>query len=73
MSDQSKTKTKQKLERALFIPASAEMFERDADHKTEYFTTTYEIVIGIGKDHTAKLIVDHESYLAYLKGAKLIF
>lgn len=38
------------------------------DYRTHYYTETIELLIGVGKDHTAKLIMDSEAWKALVNG-----
>lgn len=40
-------------------------------HKREYFTLTVDVLIGIGKDHTASLIMDWDAWEALKSGEKI--
>ena len=33
----------------------------DAPSKREYFTPHYDVLIGVGKDHTADITLDHDA------------
>jgi len=39
----------------------------EAPAKTELVSTHYEFIIGIGKDHTARIILDEDAYNELLK------
>lgn len=39
--------------------------------KMEFFTPTMQVLIGIGKDHVAYLIMDEDAWKALNKGQKL--
>ena len=39
--------------------------------KVEWFTPTVDVLIGIGKDHVANLIMDTDSWTALKKGQKI--
>jgi hypothetical protein len=39
--------------------------------EVKFFTTTVDVLIGIGKDHTANLIMDIDAWKALNKGDKI--
>lgn len=59
------------LGKEIKIPANAEMFVNKARHSTDWYVDNVELLIGIGKDHTASLIMDRESHEALMRGEKL--
>lgn len=68
----SKTKkAKQPIEtlgRDFIIPASKEIIRNEANMRVEWHVQTVEVIIGIGKDHTATLIMDEDAYKAFKSG-----
>ncbi len=38
-----------------------------APTRSEYYTPHYEVIVGIGKDHSAKIIIDEEAYFTLLE------
>jgi hypothetical protein len=38
-----------------------------APNRSEYYTPHYEVIVGIGKDHTAKIILDEGAYFALME------
>jgi hypothetical protein len=57
----------ERLGREIKISPKALIAVNPAGFKTEHFTPTVEVLIGIGKDHTAKLIMDTEALEALRK------
>lgn len=55
-----------KLGKRIVIPSSAEV--GDAPTKIEYYSPHIEVIIGIGKDHTASLIMDVDAWEELKKG-----
>ena len=43
-----------------------------APSKMEFYTPHFEMVIGIGKDHSATLIIDEDSYFELLENDEYI-
>ncbi len=59
------------LGKAINIPANAEMTINKAGNSTKWYVDNIEILIGIGKDHTATLIMDKDSHAALINGEKV--
>lgn len=59
------------LGKKINIPANAEMTVNKAGHTTTWYVDNVEILIGIGKDHTATLIMDRDAHKALMAGEKL--
>ena len=59
------------LGQEITIPANAKMIVNKAGISTQWYVDSVEMLIGIGKDHTATLIMDRQSHKALLDGAKL--
>ena len=57
--------------RGLVISANAKVHHNKAGYTKKYFVPSIDILIGIGNDHTATLIMDVESHQAFQKGAIL--
>ena len=55
-------KSRTALGKNIFIPADTVLTEAPA--KIEHYTKHYEVTIGIGPDHTARLIIDEDSVMA---------
>jgi hypothetical protein len=62
---------KKTLGASIIIPANAEVFERGVGASEKWFVPSIEILIGIGKDHTAKITMDKEAWAALKKGEKV--
>ena len=60
-----------KLGRAIRIGKNSHVSFNAPGHKREYFTPTVDVLIGIGKDHTATLIMDEESWKAFKEGKEI--
>jgi hypothetical protein len=59
-----------RLGKEIKISPKAHISVNNPGYKIEYFTDTVEICIGIGKDHTATLIMEREAWEALNAGAK---
>jgi hypothetical protein len=59
-----KKPTKHVLGRSIIFPASTELTNSIAGARTVYAEDTVSVVIGIGKDHTAELIMDLDALQA---------
>lgn len=55
------------------IPENTEVQINESGLKKEYFTQSVEVLIGIGKDNTASLIMDIEAFKALKNGELLTF
>ena len=53
------------------IPANAKMTVNKAGSRTTRYVDNVEILIGIGKDYTASLIMDRDAHKALMAGEKL--
>lgn len=53
-----------KLGREIKISPKANVSLNDPGYKVEYYIETIEVLIGIGKDHTATLIMDKDAWEA---------
>jgi hypothetical protein len=51
--------------------AKSHISKNKAGAKFEYFTPTIELLFGIGKDHTGRLIMDEDAWKAFKKGTKV--
>lgn len=60
-----------RLGREIKISPKANISVNKAGLKTEWLTETIDVVIGIGKDHVAKLIMDTDAWKALKKGEKI--
>ena len=60
-----------KIERRIIIPASAKLI--DAPTKIRLYRKHYEVLIGIGNDYTASLIIEEDALKALKAGAKINF
>lgn len=54
---------KNKLGRDINIPKNAEVLENPMGFKVQYAVETIEVLIGIGKSHTASLIMSKEAWV----------
>jgi hypothetical protein len=59
------------LGKGILIPMTAILTENKAGMKREYAVDTVEVLIGIGKDHTASLIMDYEALKALQSGGEI--
>lgn len=59
------------LGKEIHIPANAEMTVNKAGQSTTWYVDNVEILIGIGKDHTATLTMGREAHVALMAGEKL--
>jgi hypothetical protein len=53
------------------IGAKSHAMLNNVGFKVEYFVPTVEVLIGIGKDHTASLLMDEDAWKALKKGQKI--
>jgi len=60
-----------RLGREIKISPKANISINKAGFKTEFFVDTVNVLIGIGKDHTADLIMTKDSWEALNNGAKI--
>ena len=60
-----------RLGRSLYIGSRTGLWVTEAGYKVEYFLPTVQITIGIGKDHTATLIMDEEAFAAFQAGEEV--
>ncbi len=60
-----------KLGKRIEIGSTAHVTVNKAGFKKEYFVPSVQLTIGIGKDHTATLIMDTDSWKALKKGQKI--
>lgn len=56
------------LGRRIEIGSKAKVNKNKPGMKMEFFTPTVEVLIGIGKDHIAHLVMDEDAWLALLAG-----
>jgi len=61
-----------RLGREIKISPKTNINVNKAGYKTEYFVPTVEVLIGIGKDHAATLIMDIEAWEALKSGEEII-
>lgn len=66
-------KEEQKFGVNMAIPNNAIVEIHNAGTKREYFTESIEVLIGIGKDYTASLIMDLEAFNELKKGKPITF
>ena len=59
------------LGKKIIIPAKTGVSKNSAGFKQEWFVETISIIIGIGKDHTAELIMDLEAWEALKSGQEI--
>lgn len=59
------------LGKEIKISPKANITVNSPGYKTEFFVETVGVLIGIGKDHTADLIMTKEAWMALKKGAKI--
>jgi hypothetical protein len=59
------------LGKEIKIPANAEMTVNKAGQSTTWYVDHVEILIGIGIDHTATLIMSRDAHAALIAGEKL--
>lgn len=59
------------LGKRIEIGSKACVSKNKAGFKIEYFTPTIQVLIGIGKDHTAYLIMDEDAWKALKKDNKI--
>lgn len=60
-----------KLGKRIEIGANSKVTLNKPGMKVEFFTPTVDVLIGIGKDHVANLIMDTDAWAALKKGAVL--
>ena len=60
-----------RLGKEIKISSKANVTVNKPGFKTEFFVETINVCIGIGKDHTADLIMSKEAWMALLKGEKI--
>jgi hypothetical protein len=58
------------LGRRIEIGSKSHITKNKAGMKAEFFTPTIELLIGIGNDHVAHLIMDEDAWVAFKKGQK---
>lgn len=74
IEESSKSKTTSEIKefsslgKEIKISPKAKINVNREGYKTEYFVETIEVLIGIGKDHTATLIMSIEAYEALNSG-----
>jgi hypothetical protein len=64
-------KTFGRLGRELRISPKANVTVNKAGHKKEFFVETIDVIIGIGNDFTASLVMDIDAWEAFKKGEKI--
>ena len=57
-----------KLGKRIEIGANSKVTKNKPGMKVEFFTPTIDVLIGIGKDHVANLIMDEDAWKALKKG-----
>lgn len=67
----SKTLNHGKLGKRIEIGSTAHVTLNEPGLKVEFFTPTVDVLIGIGKDHVANLIMDEDAWKALKKGQKI--
>jgi hypothetical protein len=60
-----------RLGREMKISPKANASVNEAGYKVEYFVDTVSVCIGIGKDHTAELIMTMDAWWALHEGARI--
>lgn len=60
-----------KLGKRVEIGSTAHVTVNKPGMRIEWFTPTVEVLIGIGKDHTAHLVMDEDAWKALKKGQKI--
>lgn len=60
-----------RLGKEIKISPKANITVNKSGFKTEFFVESVNVLIGIGKDHTADLIMSKDSWEALNKGAKV--
>jgi len=64
-------KTMHNLGRELKISDNSLVTENSSGYNIEYCVDTIEVLIGIGKDHTASLIMDKEAWEVFKSGENI--
>ncbi len=59
------------LGKRIEIGSKAKINKNKPGLKVEFFTPTVDVLIGIGKDHVAYLIMDEDAWKALNKGQKI--
>lgn len=59
------------LGKRIEIGARAKINKNKPGYSIEFFVPTVDVVIGIGKDHVARLILDEDAWKALKKGQKI--
>lgn len=59
------------LGRRLEIGSKSHVTKNRSGMKVEFFTPTIELLIGIGKDHVAHLIMDEDAWDAFKSGEEI--
>lgn len=59
------------LGKQIKIGAKSNISVNKPGYKCEWFVPTVEVLIGIGKDHTAHLLMDTDAWKALKKGSKI--
>ena len=67
----SRKVNKSTLGKDLTISSDSVVFINGEGYSIEYFEETIEIIIGIGKDNTASLIMSVSAWEAFKKGEKI--
>lgn len=68
---QSQIENHGKLGKRIEIGATAHVRVNKPGMKVEWFVPTVDVLIGIGKDHVAYLIMDEDAWKALKKGQKV--
>lgn len=56
----------QTLGKDLLIKSESELHKNEAGMRIKYAIPAFEVIIPIGKDHTALLIMDEDAYNAFI-------
>lgn len=60
-----------KLGRRIEIGSTAHVSKNKPGMRLEFFTPTVDVLIGIGKDHVAHLVMDEDAWVALKKNQKI--
>jgi len=60
-----------KLGKRIEIGATAHVSLNKSGAKYEFFSPTVELLVGIGRDHVARLVMDEDAWKALKKGQKI--
>jgi hypothetical protein len=59
------------LGKRIELGSKTHISKNKAGMKVEFFTPTIQVLIGIGKDHVAYLLMDEDAWVALKKGQKI--